>query len=215
VGQVVAAEWNGKGRAHLDVTDTVDAIGPGHHNLVGRHAEAAQLVDGFRRRQVRPCAPGRAVPGQGLRVEMVSVAVRHRVQIDRRQIRRSQRRRHRTVEVESARLSDRLAGIGQVGIDGDDFPRRTLENKARLSQPPQRDRACRNVVATEFMSRQQCHRLTFYGFGGEVAINTTSGSLPVFSIPWTHHGGRYTKSPFCTSRWKRAKVIRPRPSKIT
>lgn len=29
-----------------------------------------------------------------------------------------------------------------------------------------------------------------YGFGGDVQISMTSDSLPVFSIPWTHHGGR-------------------------
>src|SRR5687768_9999334 len=54
-----------------------------------------------------------------------------------------------------------------------------------------------------------------YGFGGEVQISTISISVPVFSMPWRHHGGRYTKLPFFTSRISRAKVIVPRPSRMT
>ena len=29
-----------------------------------------------------------------------------------------------------------------------------------------------------------------HGLGGEVAIRTTSVSVPVFSMPWTHQGRR-------------------------
>jgi hypothetical protein len=54
-----------------------------------------------------------------------------------------------------------------------------------------------------------------YGFGGDVAISTTRFSVPVFSIPCSHQGGRYTKSPLATSRLLRANVIVPRPSRMT
>ncbi len=160
VVQVVSAKRNGESCAHLEVADAMDFIRPSHDDLLGRHAQTLQFLGRFGGCQIRPHASSRAIPGQGLRIEVVSVAVRDRVQVDRRQIRRSQWRRHQAIEVESVRLPDRLAGIGEIGVDRDDFPGGTLEDEARLAQPPERDRACRHLVAAELISSYVHHRLT-------------------------------------------------------
>ena len=50
----------------------------------------------------------------------------------------------------------------------------------------------REVEADCFLDSPECKPRSpdHYGFGGDVQIRMTSDSLPVFSIPWTHHGGR-------------------------
>ena len=68
------------------------------------------------------------------------------------------------------------------------------------------------IIVGMSISRRRSRALGDQGLGGAVQMRTTRVSAPVFSMPWVHHGGRWMKSPFLTSRWSLAKVILPAPS---
>src|SRR5262249_21686700 len=67
-------------------------------------------------------------------------------------------------------------------------PANAIYTAARAASQEASD--CVSNLAATLVDRRTQARARHHGFGGEVAISTTSVSVPVFSMPCSHHGGR-------------------------
>ena len=129
VVQVVGAEGDGKRGADPEIAHAIHFVRPGHHDLLTRDSRLLKSFDGFRRSEKRALATRGSITGNRFGIEVVAVAVRDRVQIEHHEVRGGEGRGHEPVQIEAGLLADRLAGIGQVGVDGDEPALRALEQK--------------------------------------------------------------------------------------